>query len=238
MPDLPPIPEIPPDPVYVDLQEDLYLASIPETQAEDLPPAETSLQISGGWEPELIAQLNRAVLALEEATEIHEILNIRDTFTAAQVFAAAQGSKEVAQKAKILQLSAERKAGSWIDQNIPHEGGRPKQGQAVPVLADLDIHPKESQRWQIEASLDEPRFKKWIDHAVSQGYEITGSGLRRYAEAVKGKSGSGSSELPDIVTLGRILERWWNPEDPGYVRANELISELGSMIRARSQEET
>ena len=65
-----------------------------------------------------IVEINKAELALDSANDIHEMLQLRDTASAYEVLANARGFKDVAQKAKIFQLKAERKAGDWLDKNV------------------------------------------------------------------------------------------------------------------------
>lgn len=62
-------------------------------------------------ENKALAEISIAQQALDRANDIHEILDLRDKAMAMQIFANAQGFEEAAQKAKIYQLKAERKAG-------------------------------------------------------------------------------------------------------------------------------
>jgi len=132
-----------------------------------------------------IVEISKAELALERASDIHEMLDLRDMASAYQVLADAQGFKEAAQKAKIFQLKAERKAGDWLDKNVTHTGGNP-QYQDVTVLPD-GISKTESSRWQLEASLPEERFNEYIDESLAKGWEISASGLQKLAKNHKRK---------------------------------------------------
>lgn len=69
-----------------------------------------------------LMEISAAEQALQRADDIGDILVLRDKSAAIQIFANAQGFKEAAQKAKIFQLKAERKAGNWIDKNVDHRG--------------------------------------------------------------------------------------------------------------------
>jgi hypothetical protein len=60
---------------------------------------------------------------------------------------------EAAQKAKVFQLKAERKAGEWLDRYGP-KPGRPS-GNSV-TLTELDIDHNESKRWQIQPTTRGP----------------------------------------------------------------------------------
>lgn len=138
-------------------------------------------------EPETIAVDNKAIVeislaeqALSRANDIHEMMELRDKAAALVLFANAQGFKEAAQKAKIFQLRAERKAGQWLAEHVSHDGGNPQLSQDVTVLPE-GIDRMESSRWQLEASLPEEKFNAWIDQNLANGWEISAAGLRKVA---------------------------------------------------------
>jgi phage N-6-adenine-methyltransferase len=132
-----------------------------------------------------IVEINEAERRLAMANDIHEMMDLRDKAAAMVLFANAQGFKEAAQKAKIFQLKAERKAGAWLAENVNHNGGRPeKQSQDETVFDDglpEGIDKSESHRWQLEASLPEEKFNAWIDQNLANGWEISAAGLRKVA---------------------------------------------------------
>lgn len=125
-----------------------------------------------------LAEISKAQQALERANDIHEILDLRDKFMAAQLFANAQGFREAAQEAKIYQLKAERKAGAWLAVNVNHEGNKFgadfQDGSPLPDGIDY----KESHRWQLEASLPEEKFNEWVDDSLATGREITARAIQ------------------------------------------------------------
>jgi len=130
-----------------------------------------------------IIEINKAELALERANDIHELLELRDTAAAYEVLANARGFQEAAQKAKIFQLKAERKAGAWLENNVTHEGGNPQLSQDATVgLLPDGVSRSESSRWQLQAKVPEPIFNEWIDDCLMTGKEITASGLREIAK--------------------------------------------------------
>jgi hypothetical protein len=106
--------------------------------------------------------------ALQRADSIGEIMVLRDKAAAVQLFANAQGFKEAAQKAKIFQLKAERKAGSWLDENV-ERGGNPKLHDVT--LDEIDISKQDSSRYQLQAALPEEKFNEWIDESLANGNE-------------------------------------------------------------------
>ena len=129
-----------------------------------------------------LMEISQAEQALQRADDIGEILILRDKSAAIQLFANAQGFKEAAQKAKIFQLKAERKAGSWLDENVSREGGDftslYHDGRGLPE--GITWH--ESSRWQQEAVLPEEKFNDWIDESLANGWEISAAGLRHEAK--------------------------------------------------------
>lgn len=82
-------------------------------------------------ENKALAEISIAQQALDRANDIHEILDLRDKAMAMQIFANAQGFEEAAQKAKIYQLKAERKAGEWLSKNVVQGGHKSKSQDAT-----------------------------------------------------------------------------------------------------------
>jgi N6-adenosine-specific RNA methylase IME4 len=132
-----------------------------------------------------LMEISQAEQALQRADDIGEILVLRDKASAVQIFANAQGFKEAAQKAKIFQLKAERKAGNWLSENV--EAHRPQElSQDGTVIPD-GITRKESSRWQQQAALPEDKFNEWVDESLAKGWEISASGLRHEAARYENK---------------------------------------------------
>ena len=133
-----------------------------------------------------LAQLNKAEQALAKADDIIEVMGLRSMAKAAEVVALAEGFADVAQLCKIFQLKAERKAGSWLSENI--SPGRPKTSQDGRIkLEDLEIDHNQSSRWQLIATVPEEKFHEWVDERVAKGQEVTAGGLRNYARNISGK---------------------------------------------------
>ena len=143
-----------------------------------------------------IAQISAARRALTEANDIYAVLDVRGMAVAAVAYFEAQNAREAADIAKEVQLRAERKAGQMLEVMPKAKGGQPYQQhnstgdimstvEKVPTLEDLDIHPKESQRWQLVASVPDARFEEYIDERRSNGYELTAGGLIQIAKAIR-----------------------------------------------------
>jgi len=131
-----------------------------------------------------ITAISKAEQALAQANDIVEILDLRTQAKAIEVVAIAQGYAEIAQKAKIFQIKAERKAGWWLSENI--QWGGDASSHRV-TLSDLDISKHESSRWQLMSKVPEEKFVLWVDDRLASDQEITAGGLRMYARNVIGK---------------------------------------------------
>lgn len=128
-----------------------------------------------------LVQISQAEMMLQKADDIGEMLELRDKAAAMQIFANAQGFKEAAQKAKIFQLKAERKAGDWLDKNIT-QGQRGDLLQDVTSLPNIGVTRIESSRFQQQAKLPEEKFNAWVDESLANGWEISAAGLRQESQ--------------------------------------------------------
>ena len=153
-----------------------------------------------------IIEISKAELALEKANDIHEMLDLRSMAAAYEVFANAQGFRDAAQKAKIFQLKAERKAGDWLDKNVKHEGNKfGTESQDGTPLPD-GITKNESSNWQTEAKLPEEKFNDWIDNSLAKGHEISASALQKLSKDYTRKE----SQV-ELAKNGEVIEpdnRW------------------------------
>ena len=141
-------------------------------------------------ESTVLTELSKAELALAKASSLIEMKQLRDQAAALGVLADAQGFERAAQQAKIFQLKAERKAGEWLSQHSRPEGRPRKLGHDVRVISstleEAGLSPKKAYRWQLEAKVPEPEFRKWLGHLADQGTEISAAGLQRFAKQLTG----------------------------------------------------
>lgn len=191
-----------------------------------------------------LAEIGKAEAALERASDIHEMLDLRDKAMAASILADAKGFGEAAQKAKAFQLRAERKAGEWLAKHVSR--GNPDKVSGFEHLPD-GIDYKESSRWQLEATVPEETFNGWVDDCVATGKEITAAGLRRLAreqereeriaeDQKEAKSIADRSELWQVAKMSLADFRENKGEaaaiitDPPYADDSlDLYEELGSL---------
>jgi len=140
-----------------------------------------------------LQNISQAELALNNASNINEIVNLRAFGRTLEVFLEAQERKEEAQQAKIFQLKAQIRAGKWLDENIAHEGGRPlKQSQDVTVLPE-GVTKNESSRWQKQYKAGLSRLETYIANCKDDDEEISEAGFMRFINVHVGQN-SGENE--------------------------------------------
>lgn len=132
-----------------------------------------SVQSKQSHEAALI-EISAAEAALQRAADIQDMLDLRDTAMAYGILSNARGFQEAAQKAKIFQLRAERKAGDWLKEHGPSPGNPQLSQDGTVGLNDLGIDRHESSRWQLQAELPEERFHEYVDDCFATGREISG----------------------------------------------------------------
>lgn len=127
-----------------------------------------------------LALIAAAENALEQAQSIEEVLDLRDK---AQAFATlarlAEAHFELEQRATLLRIRAERKAGELLPSIIQH-GGDPR--SRATTLDGIGLTKSQSYRWQTIASIPEPKFNAWLDEKMAAGHDLSTAGLIRYAQ--------------------------------------------------------
>jgi len=148
-----------------------------------------------------LAKLATADKMLAEATDITELMDLRSLGKAAEAAAVALGLADIAQRAKVFQLRAERKAGEWLDVHV--QQGRPSEPlQAGRVLlSDIELDATTSSRWKALAHIPEEKFHHFIDEHIARGWEVTAGGLRAYARNLNGHEPTERS--------GRMPQGYW-----------------------------
>jgi N6-adenosine-specific RNA methylase IME4 len=128
--------------------------------------------------------LNRARRMLATATNLDEIKAVRDQAEAVRQYAkSAALGLELQNRAAEVKLLSERRAGEILA-GLELPGGDRKSASRKKVsLRDLGISPKQSERWQLLASLPEETFRQHVAAAVGQDQELTTAGLLRLARS-------------------------------------------------------
>jgi ParB family chromosome partitioning protein len=171
-----------------------------------------------------LAEISEAERRLQLADDFGEVLLLRDEAAAYQLFANAQGFKEAAQKAKIFQLRAERKAGAWLAENV--KAGNPQLSHDATIGLPDGIDGYESSRWQMEARLPEEKFNEWVDGCLSTGKEISAAALQRYSKNPHVSYNTGEVEWytpPDYISAAKAVLGEIDLDPASTAIANKIV---------------
>lgn len=119
-----------------------------------------------------IALLDRAQMAIREATTVREVKEIRDKAEALEIYAKrAEYGEILQQRCAEIKLRAERRAGELLkDLNL--RPGRPAQEMVTNgnhySLDSIGISKKESSKWQRLAGIPEDRFDAEVVNGPSE----------------------------------------------------------------------
>lgn len=113
----------------------------------------------------VLANISNIKNMLVDASNLRDVLDIRDASIAVHAYAKAKNSDEVAQLAMDLKLRAERKAGGFLE-----EREKPKNQYANDImsLADLGVSNQESSRWQRIALIPDELFESYLINAKNR----------------------------------------------------------------------
>lgn len=134
-----------------------------------------------------LAILSRAEAALAEATDINDILQLREDGAAFAAMATAKKMGDVAQQAKVFQLRAERKAGDWLVVQPRNRGVRPEdRSSRAPTFEELvdglGLQRATATRWQVMARIPDRIFSAWVKDCLVEGEEISQRAFLRLAK--------------------------------------------------------
>tara|TARA_B110000116_G_scaffold196884_1_gene171595 strand:+ start:183 stop:935 length:753 start_codon:yes stop_codon:yes gene_type:complete len=137
--------------------------------------------------PQQLATLDRAKLALAQATTVDQIKSIRDKAEAVRKYAqSAALGLEIQNTAAEVKLRAERKAGALLASLKLRGGDRKSKSPEVTLkLDDLGISKHQSARWQLEAQLSENEFDGYLRSVRTSGGEIVAVDVLRLAKKNK-----------------------------------------------------
>lgn len=164
-----------------------------------------------------LIQISAAKNALAKASTFGDILEIRDKAAAIKVYMKSAGdSLAVQNQAAEIKLRAERKAGQLLSEMEKQNGsrgvGKKVEGQDVSplsTLSDLGITPKQSSRWQAEATVSEEDFDSLVDEINKSGEELTQASLLKKARGAHVSNNSGEHEwytpAEFIVAATRVM---------------------------------
>jgi N6-adenosine-specific RNA methylase IME4 len=184
-----------------------------------------------------LALLRRAEWALAEARSLQQVKSIRDQVEAVRTYVrSVRLALEIQNYAAEVKLRAERKAGRLLAECKLRGGDRRSKSHHATLnlrLSDVGITRDRSSRWQMEASVPDSEFERYVTHCQHFGKVLTSAALLRLARSgSKGKEensgGQGESDLAGLAASFRdLVDRrqrfaciWANPPWSG----NGLVS--------------
>lgn len=132
-----------------------------------------------------LSYIDRAEQALEQASTIDVVKDIRDQAEALRLYAKqAQRSFEIQNRCAEIKLLAERKAGLMLIEQDKNKGAAApaEVRKDIPRLKDLGISYSQSSRWQAIAGIPSETFEHRLEHLKRGGKEITSTGFLRLAK--------------------------------------------------------
>lgn len=118
----------------------------------------------------VLSRYEAAERALAEAINVDEVKFIRDTAVMFQTYAKQAKDRRLIERATVLRLRAERRAGELLREMEKNQGAIPgktgSKGRPVldptPKLSDLKITKSQSSQWQRVAALDNETFESHL----------------------------------------------------------------------------
>jgi hypothetical protein len=131
--------------------------------------------------------LDKASQLLAKATTFDEVKEVRDEAEAARTLAkAAKLGLDLQNRAAEVKLRAERKAGAFLKELGLRGGDRRSKSHRVALkLEDLGVTKRQSELWQLAASVPDEDFEKYVRGKNQLGQEVTASGLLRIAKSLR-----------------------------------------------------
>lgn len=160
-----------------------------------------------------LIHLNQARQALALAKSIDEVKNIRDKAEALRAYAKQAGmSLEMQNECAEIKLRAERRAGEMLGEQGRKQGQRDEtfhdERFEIPKLKELGISEIQSHRWQLERSVPEEVFEKFVAETKAGAEELTSRGV--LAIALKLRRQTQIQNVPDLP-LGKYQVIYADP---------------------------
>jgi hypothetical protein len=180
----------------------------------------------------ILVKYEAARYALQIASKIDEVKDIRDKALAMAAYARQAKDDDLINWATALKLRAERRAGEMLAESEMNKGGRPKEtantaiAVSIPTLSELGLSDKQSSDFQAIAAIPEAKF----DKAVASGKATTASLVRsspnkKTKPAPKEKSAPKSKPEP-VEDLGDTMVKELEANDKTIRDQQELIESL------------
>lgn len=162
-----------------------------------------------------LADYNKLRGAIERATDITEVLEIRDKVEAVRKFVKARGEKLEAQnmlaEARIL---AEHKVGLMLGKMNKNKGGRPSRNPSDDAsgLHDLGITYDQSSRWQLLSGMNKADLARRLAELKAAGKELTTDAMLREERRIRRERSVQDGEdvpLPDGTFRTIVIDPPW-----------------------------
>ncbi len=128
---------------------------------------------------------------------------IKKARSISKVLKTMHAGRELENLAAAVVIRAVHRAGEILAATPKHKGGRPRSKQTddmmpgVPTLAEREINPTDSSRWQQIASIPEAVLEDYIAQRISEGQQITETGVltlaRRMASQIESREDAESN---------------------------------------------
>lgn len=137
----------------------------------------------------LLAQIDMGMHALKKATELSQVINIRNVAEALRAAVKTiGGGLEAHNAAAVLKIYSECKAGEMISKNPDIKRGQPKKvnhDHPGLLLRDLNISHSQSQDWQNAVMVPRNELDNYFERCNEQEREITSSHVIAWGRSIK-----------------------------------------------------
>ena len=150
--------------------------------------------------------------SIANSTSIHQVRNFRDQAEAIRHYMkSAAMSLSMQNQASELKLVSERRIGQLLSEVCLRGGDRRSAGRkSESELEKLGLNRNQSARYQLEASIDEADFRRFVERANAEGRELTSQALIKLAKShapLANRSADAKSPFIPLITGLNCLAR-------------------------------
>lgn len=146
-----------------------------------------------------LATISAAEEALAVAGNLEDTLEVRHKIRALELLLREiDDQSEIAQRATILRIRAERKVGEFLIESRQWGGSR----SPGLYLVDTGVSKHQARRWRVLAELEQTKFDGFLDEHVARGWMVSTAGVIKYAENSKAKKTGTYRSGPILLNPG------------------------------------